>query len=74
MKNMKFEGRVTTSQKIDTKKEDVEVKEGALTISAEDGEKIKIRGPVSIVEGFGPKTPVTVTIARSQKTIKESTE
>lgn len=74
MKELNFEGTVTTKQKINTQTEDIEKKEGVLVISTDNGEKIRIKGAVDILDGFGPKTDVTVKLKRAQHTLKESTK
>lgn len=73
-KTLKIDGTIRTVEKTDREKKDISAQLGKLVIMNEKGDRVDIKGGQIMLNGFNPEDQVTITVTRTNKTLKEAVE
>ena len=71
MSGLNIDGTIRVVRTIDTRKKDVDKTVGHLVIMNEQGDRVDIKGPESIITGFNPEDEVVVKVGAANMTLPE---
>lgn len=72
MSQLEIDGTVRVVRTIDTRKKDIDKTSGHIVIMNEQGDRIDVKGPETIITGFNPEDEVVVKVGRANQTLAEA--